>query len=253
MSVFVKRNFHLEKSLKYKRTWCLWFAAGWAVSYALFFLIAFLCKAPMNVFVIVFFVTFILLIISHIIISSYCDKKFNPDTVQAGLEGEEYAASVLSRLPDSYTVYQDQVVTYEGKESEMDNIVVGPGGVFVIETKNQNGVIYGSYSDRYWEQVKYGKGGNSYSKNMYSPIKQVGTHVYRLAHYLRAQGLRLEVTGMVFMTNREAVLSMKGKAEDILVYKADTEGEKALLSTIKKGGAELTESELKKINAILAK
>ena len=81
----------------------------------------------------------------------------------AGIEGEKQTANLLSFLPKDYTVYQDVRVPFKGKTSEVDNIVVGKKGVFIIETKNLNGDISGRIEDTYWTQTKVGRGGTPYS------------------------------------------------------------------------------------------
>lgn len=55
-----------------------------------------------------------------------------------GAEGEEKVARILSFLPSEHTVFND--LQLDGG-SAFDHIVVGPAGVFVIETKNWSGEI----------------------------------------------------------------------------------------------------------------
>ena len=86
----------------------------------------------------------------------------NMDILVSGINGERIAAKVLAALPDSYTVFQDVEVTYDGKVSEIDNIVVGKSGVFIVEVKNHNGNITGDCEDTYWIQHKVGRGGTPY-------------------------------------------------------------------------------------------
>ena len=46
----------------------------------------------------------------------------------------------------------------EGKTSQIDHVVINPRGVFVIETKNYSGRIYGSENQLEWTQVlSYGR------------------------------------------------------------------------------------------------
>lgn len=62
-----------------------------------------------------------------------------------------------------------------GKSSQIDHVVINKSGVYVIETKNYSGRIYGDDSCREWMQVlNYGKVKNRF----YSPVKQNFTHVY---------------------------------------------------------------------------
>lgn len=172
------------------------------------------------------------------------------EILQAGLEGESDAAKILSKLPDSFTVFQNVDVTYDGKSSEIDSIAVGETGVFIIETKNHKGYITGSVEDKEWHQYKTGRKGGSYSKKLYNPVKQVGTHVYRVAHYLRENGVKVHVTGAVYFTNEECTLDI-GKIKDIPVLSKKKHGEKGLLDFIKGGEKILTKDEVRKITDIL--
>jgi hypothetical protein len=52
---------------------------------------------------------------------------------RTGAEGERRTASVFDKLP-GYVVLHDRKIP--GKRANIDHIAIGPGGVFVIETKN---------------------------------------------------------------------------------------------------------------------
>ena len=68
-----------------------------------------------------------------------------------------------------------------GKTSQTDHVVINSEGVFVIETKNYSGRIYGDDFQKEWTQVlNYGKVKNRF----YSPIKQNYTHVCRIKELL---------------------------------------------------------------------
>ena len=74
-------------------------------------------------------------------------------------------------------VINDLIIDHDGKSSQIDHIVINPRGVFVIETKNYSGRIYGSESQHEWTQVlAFGKVKNK----LYNPLKQNATHVYHV-------------------------------------------------------------------------
>ena len=54
-----------------------------------------------------------------------------------GAMGEERVSAILKRLPDEYHVFNDFAV----KGEHVDHVVIGPGGVFSIETKFWNGKV----------------------------------------------------------------------------------------------------------------
>jgi len=59
------------------------------------------------------------------------------ESMRKGAAGEESVADTLSKLPDEFLVVND-VQTPNGN---LDHAVIGPTGVFVIETKNCRGII----------------------------------------------------------------------------------------------------------------
>ena len=69
----------------------------------------------------------------------------------------------------------------ENKTSQIDHILINRNGVFVIETKNYEGRIYGSENQHEWTQVlAYGHVKNKF----YNPIKQNNTHAYHVSRIL---------------------------------------------------------------------
>ena len=54
-----------------------------------------------------------------------------------GARGEERVAGILRRLPSDYHVFNDYVVG----RCHVDHVVVGPPGVFAVETKNWTGKV----------------------------------------------------------------------------------------------------------------
>ena len=57
-----------------------------------------------------------------------------------GAEGERVIADVLeSELPDGYHVFND--VRFPERTANIDHLVVGPSGVFVLNTKNWRGTV----------------------------------------------------------------------------------------------------------------
>ena len=79
-------------------------------------------------------------------------KKF-----KLGLDGELHVTKVLkSALPDQYYLIND--VTTSGGFGNIDHVILAPNGIFVIETKNNNGTITCHGDD--WSRQSGGKIGN---------------------------------------------------------------------------------------------
>ena len=100
--------------------------------------------------------------------------------VVKGKIGEARVSSILKRLAKKYGGYLIDDVTIPGendKTSQIDHLLITKYGVYVVETKNYAGRIYGSDKQREWTQVlAYGNAKNK----LYNPVMQNGTHIYRL-------------------------------------------------------------------------
>lgn len=156
----------------------------------------------------------------------------NTSITASGVEGEGRLHDIIERLPETFIGYQNVHVAYNGEQSELDMVVIGLTGIFVIEVKNHNGTIVGNFADRNWVQHKIGQNGTPYSKEMYSPVKQVGTHVYRLANYLRSRGVKCHVESIVYFANPETDVQLQGTPEKTAVFCAKYNGEQELLDYI---------------------
>ena len=122
-------------------------------------------------FVLTFFISLIAFAILFIFLSLPKTK---------GRIGESRVNRVLKGLSKKYGGYFVHDVIVKGddeKTSQIDHIFICKKGVFVIETKNYAGRIYGSENQKQWTQVlAYG-----HSKNkLYNPVMQNRTHIRRL-------------------------------------------------------------------------
>jgi len=99
-----------------------------------------------------------------------------------GMIGEYRVRRALgSNVEGLKYVINDVTVVNDGKSSQIDHIVILRTGIFVIETKNYSGRIYGSETARNWTQVlAYGKTKNK----LYNPIMQNKSHIYALSELL---------------------------------------------------------------------
>lgn len=179
-----------------------------------------------------------LLLIAASVYFAYDISKNDTNILVAGINGERIAGKILSTLPDGYTVFQNVIVTYENKKSEIDNIVIGRSGVFIVEVKNHNSLIEGDLKAIYWRQHKVGRGGTPYTDEMYNPVKQVGTQIYCLANYLRQNGVNTYIQGMVYFANKSCFLSLTGDS-DIFVYSSSDNDEERLCGRILSGNHNL--------------
>ncbi|MBP5444540.1 MAG: NERD domain-containing protein [Acholeplasmatales bacterium] len=103
-----------------------------------------------------------------------------------GQVGEWQISNMLKKvlkLKNGYLINDVIIPDKENnKTSQIDHILFLNAGIFVIETKNYSGRIYGSENQREWTQVlNYGKTKNK----IYNPLMQNKTHIYRLSELIQ--------------------------------------------------------------------
>lgn len=116
-----------------------------------------------------------------------------------GEAGEEFVAGILERcLLTEHDHLMNGVILYDPRSKascEIDHILICERGVFVIETKNRSGEIYGDDTREEWTQVL---AGGEIVHTMRSPVLQNGTHVRFVKEILyRRVHERVPVTGLV--------------------------------------------------------
>lgn len=110
---------------------------------------------------------------------------FNKANVKGAI-GEGFARLYLMGLNrKEYKVLNNITLqTAPGKTSQMDHVIVSVYGIFVIETKNYQGWIFGNEKDQQWTQVLYR---NNYK--FYNPIKQNQGHIYALQNIIHHKSI----------------------------------------------------------------
>ena len=97
--------------------------------------------------------------------------------VVKGFIGELIVRFVLKFLDKRrFRVFNDVYFpAYNGLFMQIDHLVIGRGVVFVIETKNYNGIIEGDWRRKYWTVRKKG-----HHAKVYNPMRQSSYHVRML-------------------------------------------------------------------------
>lgn len=122
------------------------------------------------------------------------------DPISKGKQGENLVANILGdTIPGEQYVINDLLFAVgNGQSCQIDHIYINKYGIWVIETKNYSGKIYGNANANKWTQVlAYGKEKNKF----YNPIKQNQTHIYRLSNYLKVKGVFNNVVVFLFDAN----------------------------------------------------
>lgn len=94
--------------------------------------------------------------------------------------GEFNVATILSTLSrNDYHIFNNIIVPSKYGTTQIDHVVVSIYGIFVIETKNYKGLIYGGDNAETWTKNMWG---NKYSFR--NPLKQNYGHVSRCRRLL---------------------------------------------------------------------
>lgn len=92
-----------------------------------------------------------------------------------GQPGEEKVSSFLAEnLPDRYVILNSPRLYYHGASFDIDHVIIGPNGIFVIETKNMQGTILGGIMGN-WVQERNRTGKNRRVK-IGNPANQVNQY-----------------------------------------------------------------------------
>lgn len=128
-----------------------------------------------------------------------------------GKLGEKKVSRILSHLPENeYRVINNLIIPNGlNKTSQIDHIVISEYGIFVIETKNYNGWIYGSENSEYWSQKIYRK-----EFKFYNPIFQNIGHINAIMKIL--QGYESSQFISIITFSRKAQL--KSNFPDYVIY-----------------------------------
>jgi len=135
-----------------------------------------------------------------------------PDNWQfrAGARGEIMALGQdylydgsLGELGDEYCVYTNVVIPAGNTTCEIDILVVGPNGFFIVEVKHMSGKIIGQADSKTWLQSK-----RPHSRQFRNPIKQVNRQVYWLKQLLDQSNIKTWIEPIVVFTHPRVQLDV---------------------------------------------
>ncbi|MGA2675718.1 MAG: nuclease-related domain-containing protein [Methanobacterium sp.] len=117
---------------------------------------------------------FILVIVGMFMVSY---GYYNGESWRKGARGEKLVANHLSKLPKEYITIND--VKIPNLVGNIDHVVVGPSGIYAIETKN--------YSSCYFADEDYWYYCNSRQKAKTNPAKQAKIQALKLNEFISEQ------------------------------------------------------------------
>lgn len=177
-----------------------------------------------EIFIIVLLVILIFLIIKKKIRNTYyphddnsCNSRWKP-----GDEGEYYVTEQLLRLDTKqYLIINDLLFRKtNGTTIQIDHIVVSPYGVFVIETKNISGYIYGTEKANQWLRRWKGYAPGGYFKenelSFDNPIRQNDIHIDALSNRM-GKGMQIPYYSIIAFSP-EATLQIKTDKQNVIYW-----------------------------------
>lgn len=121
------------------------------------------------------------IVVAFILIKEFF-KRYKP--MIKGDIGEMKVKFRLKFLPKEYKIINDVMLANDkGKTVQIDHIVVGSNGIFVIETKNYTGTICGGLDEVSWKQIF-----QKSSHDFYNPLFQNKGHIIELRNQLKGLG-----------------------------------------------------------------
>lgn len=112
-----------------------------------------------------------------------------------GSQGERESFKILARLP-----YEQRILTNlylpkkDGSTTEIDLVMINETGIYVVESKNYSGWIFGDDREKYWTQTMP----NGKKQKFYNPVWQNESHIKALQELLRMKDIEVFRSYIVF-------------------------------------------------------
>jgi Nuclease-related domain len=129
--------------------------------------------------------------------------------IRAGIAGEDLVAAQLGRaLGADWTLLRG----YRNRRGEIDDLLLGPRGLFAIEVKNINATVH--VDGDHWQADKYDNYGNLVQqwpvtdRKGRSPSQQVNESADELERFLHQRGQQVSIQRVVVLTHRRSRLGL---------------------------------------------
>ena len=101
-----------------------------------------------------------------------------------------------------------------GETTEIDVLMICKKGLFVFESKNYSGWIFGSENQKNWYQTLPTGRGRSHKEHFYNPIMQNRSHIKYLKAFL---GEQVPMRSIIVFSDRCTLKSVQIRSNDISV------------------------------------
>lgn len=128
-----------------------------------------------------------------------------------GQEGEERVVTAMSQSLNGNWFLFRNVLLPGRQRADLDGVLVGPTGVWVLEIKNYTRAH--RYIGDHWEY----NSGHGWKPLRKSPSRQANINAIRLANFLRADGIQQWINPVVVWANPESPLTVENPAIPVWV------------------------------------
>ncbi len=136
-----------------------------------------------------------------------------------GAYGEYLSSRYLEEL-DGYKkfLYNIYLEKNEEETTEIDVLMLHTSGIYVLESKNYSGWIFGREQDKNWKQTLQGGKKSSF----YNPVKQNRTHIKYLSKALKEIGdFDYCIQSLIVFSERCTLKKIEVYSENLKVIKRD--------------------------------
>ena len=111
---------------------------------------------------------------------------YNKIETDKGLEGEFLIYQKLAEYEQdgAKLLFNCYIPKKDGKTTEIDVIMIHRSGIYIIESKNYSGWIFGSEYDETWTQSLLGRGYEAQKEHFFNPVLQNKLHIKHLCSLL---------------------------------------------------------------------
>ena len=139
---------------------------------------------------------------------------------RSGTYGEycTYKALEQCALPGTKFLFNVYLRSESGWTTEIDVIMLSPSGIYVIESKDYGGYIFGSESQKNWCQTLPARRGTSQKFSFYNPIMQNRTHIQ---HLKKIVGQDYPIYSIIAFSDQCTLQNIQVDSEDVhVIYRS---------------------------------
>ncbi|MFQ3646563.1 MAG: nuclease-related domain-containing protein [Anaerolineae bacterium] len=144
----------------------------------------------------------VLTAVASFVLIGFIEKQFDSyvQRYRQGEEGEKLALDVVRHaLNEHWYIFQN--VKLPAQRADLDMVLVGPTGVWLLEVKHWN------HPHRNEGDAWFYNAGKGWRRSQSNPSAQARKNAHRLSQFLRADGIQQWVTPVIIWTNSEATVS----------------------------------------------